>query len=102
MEGGFSQIWSQFSYYKQKVTYYTAAVIVIERHLLGVSGIQGKWEQERERNTGTGTCINCCYSSDSSPVKFMELYKPSHWYGRAVKFFLLHNALSNKHPCNAV
>ena len=40
---------------------------------LWVTEIQGK----RERKTGTGTCRNNCYSSDSLPVKFPELYKPS-------------------------
>ena len=48
---------------------------------------------------GTETCINSRYSS---PVRFTELYKPSHWYAIVVKFFLLHNALSNKRPYNAV
>ena len=67
-----------------------------------VTRIQGNREWEREWNTGTGTCINCCYSSDSSPVWFTELYKPSYWYAIVIKFFILHNALSNKRPCNAV
>ena len=40
------------------------------------TGIQGK--RERERKTGTGTFKNSCYSSDSLPVKFTELCKPSH------------------------
>ena len=55
---------------------------------------------------GTGTYKNSCYSSDTSPVRFTELYKPSHWYAFIVKFFLelflLHKALSNKRPCNTV
>ena len=64
----------------------------------GVTSIQGK----REQNTETGTCINCCYL-DSSPVTFTELYKPNHcWYAIVVKFFLLHIALSNKRPCDAI
>ena len=70
----------------------------------GVTRIQGKWEWERERNTGTETCkivvIQC--TLDLSPLRFTELYKPSHWYTIVVKFFLLHNALSNKHPCKTV
>ena len=66
--------------------------------LFWVTGIQGK----QERNTGTESCVNCCYSSDSSLVWFTELYKPSHWYAIVVKFFILHNALSNKRPCNAI
>ena len=61
--------------------------------------VSGNWNS---RNTGMGTCKNCCYSPDSSPVRSTELYKPSHWYTTVVKFFLLHNALSNKCPCNAV
>ena len=53
-----------------------------------------------ETEHGNGNLQSCCYSSNSSPVRFAELYKPSHWYTIVVKFFLkfflLHNALSNK------
>ena len=55
---------------------------VLVRHLLGplgsfrrVTGIygngsrNGKWEQE---------FLKLFYSSDSTPVRFIELYKPSH------------------------
>ena len=38
-----------------------------------VTGIHGKWEQERERNMGTGTYKYHCYLSDSSPVRFTKL-----------------------------
>ena len=31
---------------------------------VGVTGIQGKWEQEQEQKMGAGTCKNCCYSSN--------------------------------------
>ena len=65
----------------------------------GVTGIQRKWEQEREWNTGTGTCKNHFYSSDSSPVRFTGMYKPSHWYAIVVKLIPLHIASSNKHLC---
>ena len=34
-------------------------------------------KREQERKTGTGICKNKCYSSDSLPVKFTELCKPS-------------------------
>ena len=51
-----------------------------------VTGIQGK----REWKVGTGTCKNH-YLSDSLPVKFTELCKPSHKYSVVVKFFLSHN-----------
>ena len=71
-------------------------------HHRGVTGIQGKWEWERKRNTRTGTCNNHCYSLVSSQVGFTELYKPSHWYAIVVKFFLLYKALSNKHLCKIV
>ena len=54
----------------------------------GATGIQGKWNREQERKTGTGTCKNKCYSSDSLPVKFTELCKPSHKYSI---IFLSHN-----------
>ena len=53
---------------------------------------------------GNGNLQNHCYSSNSSPVRFTELYKHkhSHWYAIVVKFFLqfflLHNTLSNKRP----
>ena len=67
-----------------------------------VTGIQGKWKREQERNMGMGTCKNHCYSSDSSPARFTKLYKLSHWYAIVVKFFPLHKGLSNKHPCKTV
>ena len=54
-----------------------------------VIGIQGK--REREWKAEMGACKNCCYSSDSLPVKFTELCKPSHKYSIVVKFFLSHN-----------
>ena len=64
----------------------------------GVSGIQGKKERERKWKIGTGTCKNSSYSSVSLPVKFTELYEPSHKYAIVVKFFLLHNMCQCKTP----
>ena len=57
-----------------------------------VTGIQEK----QEWNMGTETCKIGRYSSDSSPVRFTELYNLSHWCTIVAKFFLefflLHNA----------
>ena len=50
-----------------------------------VTGIQGKWEQDRERKTGTEIFLNPYYSSDPSPVRFTELYRPNHLYAIIVK-----------------
>ena len=71
----------------------------------------GNWNS-RKMGMGAGTehmignLQNCCYSSNSSHVRFTELYKPSHWYTTVVKFFLefflLHNTLSNKCQCKTV
>ena len=70
----------------------------------------GNWNSRKmgtgaETEHGNGNLQNC-YSSDSLPVRFTELYKPSHWYAIVVKFFLefflLHNALSDKCPCKTV
>ena len=42
----------------------------------GVTGIQGKWEQEQERKAATGTWKNHCYLldslRDSLPVKVTQ------------------------------
>ena len=95
-----------------------------------VTGIQGKWEWEWKRNGNLHKLllfIGFFKSRVARPlfffpskykrkkvvwlrktrilyhvVRFTELYKPNHWYTIVVKFFLLHNALSNKRPCNAV
>ena len=54
---------------------------IVETSLIrGLTGIQGKQEQEWDRKTGMGTCNNCCYLSDSLPVKFIELCEPSYKY----------------------
>ena len=52
-----------------------------------ITGIQRK----QEWKAGMGICKNRCYLSDSLPVKFTELCKPSHKYSIIVKFFLSHN-----------
>ena len=59
--------------------------------LMGVTGIQGKWELEWERKMEMGICKNHCYSLDSLPVQLTELCKPSHKYSIVVKFCLSHN-----------
>ena len=54
---------------------------IVETSLIrGLTGIQGKQEQEWDRKTGMGTCNNCCYLSDSLPVKFIELCEPNYKY----------------------
>ena len=64
------------------------------------TGLTGVETEHRNRN------LQNCYLLDSSLVRFTELYKPNYWYAIIVKFFLkfflLCNALSNKHPCNRV
>ena len=48
------------------------------------------------------TCKNCYYLSDSLPVKFIELCKPSHKYLIVVEFLQSHNKLKQQPIQNGI
>ena len=51
----------------------------------------GNWNSKKGNRGGNGTreqeLAKINYSLDTSPMRFTELYKPSHWHTIVVMFF---------------